>query len=783
MNRISFSSAIATLTIAFTTVALSASGISSPSTQTDTPPTDSNSTTTPDSISAWDQAVIDSLMNEDAVTLQDFVITTQKKLVQNDGATLTYNVSEDTEAKSSSIIEILRKVPGVTVDADDNIKVNGQSSFKVLMNGREDAMLNGDLKTILKSMPAASIKKIEVISEPGAKYEAEGSGGILNIVTDSNKQLSGMLTQVSGWVNPYGVGAYADYRVKINKVMLNVQANYNNGKVFHRNYSSSTETEYLNDDVNHLRLSHLKGRVGWDYAGASANLSWEPDSLNLFTLSANYGHNTWLGIGHNSTEMLNIENQRVWYLRDIERSEGISNWVNVQPSYQRTFGKEGHTLVASYLFSWSAGSNHNDYEYSEMEDYTGTVEPFTQNKSLTYSPSHIFQIDYTNPISEKHTLEAGAKGSIYHNRNAQGSYFGQDAASAIEDATQSIGLKQIRDVYAVYASYTGKYGDWGLKAGLRYEYTDMGLHYYYGGYDSFNTRLNDVVPNFAASYNFTRASSLRIAYQMRINRPNLWYLNPYHDYTVPGQVSYGDPHLKSEKNHNISIGYTNYDHPFTGGAKFTYTFSPNQITNYIFAKDGLMNSTYANLGRADLFRLDLNGEWRITNSLTWTLYLSGCYQYFKADSEKLKAKSCGWQMNGSTSVNWTMPGNVRLSGYAGMWTPFRDLQTKSHKNGYYYGIGFSRSFLKDDALSLSLNASTFLPVYRTYKYSQESADVRMYQHGRSPQWNVSFSISYKFGGLKSQVKQTNATVENENGSEGSGSNGGAAGGRSGQGGM
>lgn len=144
--------------------------------------------------------------------LEDFVIVQQKKLVESDGAKLTYNVTEDPESGSSNILEILRKVPGVTVDAEDNVKVNGQSSFKILMNNREDPMLKGDLKTVLKSIPASSIKKIEVISEPGAKYEAEGVGGILNIVTDRKQNLSGFMTQLSGWVNSWQAGGYVNSR-------------------------------------------------------------------------------------------------------------------------------------------------------------------------------------------------------------------------------------------------------------------------------------------------------------------------------------------------------------------------------------------------------------------------------------------------------------------------------------------------------------------------------------------------------------------------------------------
>lgn len=123
-----------------------------------------------------------SLLPDDSI-LQEVTVTAKKKLVQSDGATLTYNVEDDPESTVNTIIEMLRKVPMVTVDAEDNIMVNGNSDFKIFINGKEDPMLSGDVKTILKSTPASAVKKIEVITEPGAKYDAGGTGGILNLVT------------------------------------------------------------------------------------------------------------------------------------------------------------------------------------------------------------------------------------------------------------------------------------------------------------------------------------------------------------------------------------------------------------------------------------------------------------------------------------------------------------------------------------------------------------------------------------------------------------------------
>ncbi len=260
--------------------------------------------------------------NEDYTELDELVVVTRQKLVKSDGATLTYNVADDPDAASSNTLDILRKIPGVTVDAEDNIKVNGQSSFKVLLNGREDPMLKGDLKTVLKSFPAGTIKKIEVISEPGAKYDAEGTGGILNIVTDKSKTLSGFMTQFGAWVNAYQAGGYVNGRAKFNKVMLDANVTYNNGKCWPRSKSSERTIESLNGSENHLMTARQKAKTGWDYTGVRLNMSWEPDSLNLFTISANYGYNTWVNKGNEDRDMKRPALSTLWSLHRSFTSGG-----------------------------------------------------------------------------------------------------------------------------------------------------------------------------------------------------------------------------------------------------------------------------------------------------------------------------------------------------------------------------------------------------------------------------------------------------------------------------
>lgn len=700
-----------------------------------------------------------------ATDLDDFVVVQTKKLVQSDGAKLTYNVSEDPESKSSNLLDILRKVPGVTVDANEEVKVNGQSNFKILLNNREDPMLSGDIKTVLKSLPAGTIKKIEVISEPGAKYEAEGTGGILNIVTDRSANLSGFNTRLNAWVNAYQAGGSANGRVKVGNVMLGANISYNNGNVWPRSSTSEDKTEDLTGSLNHLKKRNRKTKGGYEYTGLNIDMSWEPDTLNLFTLSANFANWGNRQRIDEHTAMYAPDMSELWRMDRITKYRYKELSGGFQASYQHAFDRDDNTLVVSYMLD--AGRNRN-YSNMHTESQSGALDESPYIRQTTEQPydNHIIQIDYSNQLGKCHKLEAGGKANIYGTENYSKYLFGQAADGLVEDPEQAVKVKQFKEIYAAYASYTGSFSKFGVTAGLRYEHTRMGLRYRIGDYPDFTTYLNDIVPNGALSYNFTDASTLRLAYQMRIGRPGIWSLNPFRNTSNPGTVQYGNPDLESEKSHSVSIGYTNYDHPLSGGVKAEYRYVNNSITDILFMRDGLMNSTYSNVGRSHMASFSVNADWRITSSLQWSAWVGAWYEYLSADSELIHARNKGWNCNVNTNINYTLPCKVRLSAYGGYYSGWIDLQSKG-EGSYWYGIGASRSWLKNDALTLSLNLSNLFPPTRKSDYTQSDESVVYRHNGRYKQWNVGVSLSYTFGGLKSDVKRTAANVEKEEQSGGS----------------
>lgn len=701
----------------------------------------------------------DTLYDAEFTELEDIIILENKKLIESDGAKLSYNVSEDPEAGNSNVLDILRKIPGVTVDAEDNVKVNGKSSFKILKDGREDPMLKGDLKSILKSLPAATIRKIEVISEPGAKFDAEGTGGILNIVTDRKSDLTGLMSMIQSWINSYQAGGNVNLKTKINKVMLDALVTYNNGNIYPRNIVSKRETYYLGEAEGQKEILNRNYKSGWDYTGTRISMSWEPDTLNLLTFAANYGFNSWGGPQHDFRAMIDKNETVVWNLsRDVD-NYGKYNGIGTQISYQHTFGKLGHNIVASYEYDFYKMNYFTDYN---LLSYTGLIneKPFSRTQSKNNDNQHLFQIDYSNPFTGHHGFETGAKINLNRSTSESASLFGINKSNATADPSLSMNLIQFKDIFAIYGSYSGNLDKWNIKAGVRYESTNMGLRYNTKGYKDFTTRLNDLVPNIAISYNTASASNLRLAYQTRISRPSLQYLNPYVNNLTPGWITYGNPNLKSEFSNIVSFSYSNFEGKFGGMAKVSYQYVANGINDVVFEKNGLINSTYENIGRYEELTLDLNASWKLSYDLTWNLFSSISYEDMSAKSDRLNARNHGWSINLNSDVSYKMPHNIRLNAYGGFNSPWIDLQSRGSTN-YYYGLGANRSFLKEDALTISLSIANFCEEYRKNRYIQKSETINLTQTTRYKPWNIGLSISWKFGGLKTDVKKTSAVIEKE----------------------
>ena len=212
---------------------------------------------------------ISSLYDE----LDEFVITAKKDVVKSDGAKLTYDLEQDKTSKGQSVLDALRKVPMVSVDGQDNIRVKGDSNFKIYVNGKEDPMLTANASRVLKAMPAESVSKIEVITEPGARYDAEGTGGILNLVTERKQTKEGYTGSLSLNTGSQTDGASAYARVKYGNVTADANVNFAENLWQKQHSQNNTETTDISSDRMYRQLAQSHTWVKFKYIGAGLNLS------------------------------------------------------------------------------------------------------------------------------------------------------------------------------------------------------------------------------------------------------------------------------------------------------------------------------------------------------------------------------------------------------------------------------------------------------------------------------------------------------------------------------
>lgn len=711
-------------------------------------------------------------LEQDDETLEELIVEARRKLVSSDGGTLTYNAAEDPTSKSSTTLEMLRRVPMVTVDAEDNVKVNGQSNFKILINSKEDPMLSGDIKTVLKSMPASTIKKIEVITEPGAKYDAEGVGGVLNIVTQAKTTVEGYLLNVNLMGNTRGAGGNAYGMTKIKNVTASISGNYYTS-TFHLDHSDYTTTqEIFSAKRDHLQTTRGRSnQYPYHNYGVNFNLSWEPDTLNLYTISYNFGKYSNNPRSNETVTMQDIDMKKVWSYSRLSEVDYEGMWMGAMASYQHTFRKQGHHMILSYMFSHDKGDNDSKTSTFDLDGIT-VPTPWRTRTSDNHSFKHTLQADYANPFDGKSLIEVGFKGTWYPQSSDARSGYGETADIIVDNEAERIKLKQIQDVVAAYASFTGNYGKFGVKAGVRYEHTRLGLRYRIGDHPDFTSDLNDVVPNAALTYRFTGASNLRLAYQMRIWRPGVSQLNPFRNTMTIGEVSYGNPDLKSENNNNVSLSYSNYGGMFGGQLSFGFSKTDNSIERYQFVDSkNIINSTYDNIGRSSRTSLNGNLQFNPKSWLSVSLWLSGTYVDMRADSPKLKASNSGWTGNYNVNVDYTFPFNTRVSAYAGGGSRWISLQETGGSGWSYYGLGLSHEFLKSKRLTVQLNAGNFFAPHRTWSSTTETKDLRISSTGRYTAWDLNLGISYRFGSLQARVKSTEANMDQESGTASAGGNG------------
>ena len=696
-------------------------------------------------------------------------VVAQKPLVKADIDKIEYNVQDDPDSKSNSVLEMLRKVPLVTVDGEDNIKVNGSSSFKVYVNGKPNNMMSNNPKEVLKSMPANSIKHIEVITNPGPKYDAEGVGGILNIVTVGSG-LEGYTATFSGNVSNMGAGGGLFGTIKSGKLTISARYNYNyNDRP--RSYSGGTRRTVgdITDGSSDLDYSGDSKGHG-NFQSGSMEASYEIDTLRLITMSFGLwgGGNNSNGLSNTFATMPGTGDDLYQY---VSNNRSKSSWYSIDGGidYQRMFHVKDRMLTFSYKINTrpESSDSYSTYDY-DMEDVAPDWQDFMKrmknqhNDGSQNTTEHTFQADYTTPIGKIHTLEAGAKYILSDNSSEDDRY---EQASATQadyefDNDHSSHYKHQNDILAAYLGYGLKVKKISGRLGVRYEHTKQEVKYLLGKGDNFDKNFDDLVPSASIGYKLTDMSNLRFGYNMRIYRPGIWYLNPYVNNADPQNISFGNPNLDSEKSNNINLNYSMFAQKFSINASATYTFVNNSIEQYTFIdpeNPGVFQTTYGNIGKKQSTGLFVYANWNPVP--LFRIYMNGGMDYTDLKSEKNDMANSGFSGRIFAGTQFNFPLDFRVNIQGGYFSPWIQLQGKGSPF-YFTGISVNKDFLKK---KLSVQLSFQNPFWKRMKMENTTSDDTFFRReiNYRTMRMLMVSVSYRFGTLKDAIKKVKRGISND----------------------
>lgn len=723
-------------------------------------------------------------MNDDTQQINEVTVVAQKPLVTVEVDKITYSLDDDPEAKTNNALEMFRKVPMITVDGEDKIQLKGSSNYKIYMNGKPSNLLSGEnASDVLKSMPASSIKNIEVITDPGSKYDAEGVGGIINIITSKNAMqgYTGTVRANASTLGSFGGGGYVS--LKVGNLGLTANYGYNNRNSPWNDSHSERETD--EDRLAEGRPTKLiedgrskyKGPFQYGYLEAS----YEIDTLNLISVGANL----FRGKSKNLSELDAVLNplgdefnsSPIYKFHRNSVSEGTFGSTDLNVDYQHSTSKKDELLTVSYRFSQSPNDSESNTELSDVVNYYLSNEYPKWNINDASTIEHTGQIDYTTPLFNKQTLEAGVK---YINRQNKSNTLEQiynDSTKMWEDHSRDNSqFRHTQHIYSAYLGYLIRLNKFGIKAGVRAEGTSLKAEFARKPDMDFSTNYFDVVPNATLTYQIDMSTQIRLGYNMRIQRPGIWYLNPYINDVDPQNISQGNPNLDSEKSNNVNLNFSKFTQKFSINASLSYTFVNNPIERYSFTADfpvddprsqynGAMWNTYDNIGKKQQVGMFLYGNWSPT---TWfRIYMNGGLDYTDLKAPTLDLKKDGVSGRVFAGTQFTLPKDFRINLNGGYFSPWIMLQGKQSPF-YFAGLNVSKDFLKKK-LSVSVGANN--PLWKTMKMEMTTNGEGF--RNVSTNWRSArefrFSVSYRFGTMKGQIKKVRRGISNDD-SKGGGEN-------------
>lgn len=684
---------------------------------------------------------------EDSKTeLNEVKVYGQKNLVEVLPDKLIYNVADDPQSFNSNLLRITEKAPNLIVNRETGILLNNCTPL-ILINGRKLKSVNNNPVFYLRNTAALNVDKIEIVTNPGSKYDADESCGVVNIITKKNRDASLMIgSEVD---SNLGYGLFTDFGFKYNKLTVNGNVAYNSTHKF----DTEEHTKRLNklDFQNYQLIQNGETKLlGNDISKAiSINLSYEFDTLNTISFSAGHNQDNVTDTTFQENRMNDFSNNLVYGYNLHEQSDLKFGDYNLGINYEFISRNKRDNLVVSALKEVDFVNHSNLQQTLSVLNYTNSLLDYTLDEK---QDENTIQIDYVHNFLDNSQLSLGTK-TIYRNNF---SLSDKQLINNISDVDEKENFKNTQLVYALYSEYALKFlKNYNLNAGLRFESTKIDGATENNSANDFTANYSNLLPYLLLSTKTSKGVLLSASYNTKILRPNVYALNPTILVLDQQSIYYGNPNLTSEFLNSLSFDYSNRLKRIKQYAKLSYQFSNNSIQNISGITNDVYYTTYTNDGKYKELKLNLNLSAKITSWLQYRIGGSGSYVSVRNN----EMSNSGFTGIVNSSANFTLPNDYFL-GMSGMYKfPTITLQGSGY-SFYTCEMNASKAFF-GDKLNVELTLSN--PFWKTRKYNKkiETNEMCIITDKLNMGRQIAISVYYTFNDKDVKATKSSKIVEND----------------------
>lgn len=697
-------------------------------------------------------------LEEDAKEIEAIEIRAEKTTVDIKLDKKVYNLGKDLMVKGGTVSDVLDNIPSVTVDGEGNISLRGNENVRVLIDGRPSNAVS--INDALRMLPADAVDKIEVITNPSARYDAEGGAGILNIVLKKGKikGFSGTFITNTGIPDNHGISGTLNYKAKKINIFTNQSVNYRSNPGF-----STFNSKYLNSNNsarNYIDENRENSRINQGY-NASFGFDWYLSKNTTWTNNINYRN--YKGDNEEDVDFLNYDANRVFtfYRNRLSNENQIENNIEYNSNLVINFNKTGHKLTAD--LSISNSNNDANARINDVTSLNNTLNVDT-TKNNQNQKRNLIQVDYVYPITDDIQFETGYRGSFI---NQQTDY--AVVTNGIVNPTFTNILQYIENVNALYTQIGFKVSKLSMLYGLRFEDSDIEINQFTTSQFK-NKKYNNFFPSAFFTYELGADTNLSLNYSKRINRPRGRQINPFSTYSSNINLFRGNPDLDPSLTDAIDFGFLKKIGKITFSSSVYYNYTKNS-TQFVRFVEGvnpdnipITTTSFVNIGEEKRSGLEFTINytpfkwWRLNSNFNlFKAETKGdfTYTYFDINnvsitkSQNLDNSASSWFTRLNSKI--TLPNKI-------------DWQTNLTYNGsqrtaqgmvkgiFAMNLAFSKDIFKDKGtLALNINDVFNSRIRRMETYIPGQIDSYGEMQWRVRQVTISFT--YRFNKQKNEKEK------------------------------